>query len=135
MEHKVDPLEKHLFPPELVMHHQKAIGLSKEQKGAIRKAVRQTQSTVTDLQWDLQDAMESMLELLSKESIDEKDALALFQQAMETETKMKRTHLTLAIRIKNLLTPEQQEQLTQLKRQRHEAHLKEMKHQEKMPHH
>ena len=116
-------LRCHIFPAPTANEASKAIGLKKEQKDAIRKEVRQTQSSFIDLQWDLQDTMESMLPLLSQNDIDEKAALALFQQAMESEIKMKRTHITLAIHIKNLLTPDQQAQLNDIKRR------------QKLPHH
>lgn len=117
-----DPIEEHVFPPELVMKNQKAIALSPEQKDAIKKEVREAQREFTDLQWELEDEMETFLDLLSGERIDEENALTQLELILKKESEIKRTHLTLAIRIKNLLTPEQQEQLQEIKRQHKALH-------------
>src|SRR5215467_15765167 len=53
-----DPLGQSFFPPELVIQHQEAIGLSPEQKDAFKAEIRQAQLKFTELQWKLQDEME-----------------------------------------------------------------------------
>ena len=106
-----DPLEKHFFPPELVMKHQRAIGLTAEQKEAIKHAVQTAQETFTDANWDIQDAMHAMNELVSSERVDEAQALDQLETILDLERQIKRAQLTLMIRIKNTLTPEQQKQL------------------------
>jgi len=110
-----DPIEEHIFPPELVMQNQRALALSDAQKKTIRNEIRTAQSKFTDLQWELEDEMEIFATILGKEKIDEKAALDQFEKVMSAEANMKRTHLSLAIRIKNALTPEQQAKLQKLK--------------------
>lgn len=110
-----DPVAEHIFAPELVMQNQKAIALTAEQKKAIRNEIRASQAEFTDLQWKLEDEMEVFTSLLSKERIDEQRALKQLDNVLAAEAKIKRTHLTLAIRIKNILTPEQQAKLQELK--------------------
>ena len=46
-----DPVSDQLFPPELVMSHQKAIGLDEGQKSYIRGELLGAQTRFTQLQW------------------------------------------------------------------------------------
>lgn len=109
-----DPLGENLFPPELVMSHQEAIGLAPEQKTYIRDELRKAQSKFTDLQWQLQDNMEMMGSLFKHNPVDEAGVLAQLEKVLGTEREIKRTQLSLMIRIKNKLTPQQQARLREL---------------------
>ena len=106
-----DPLGKHFFPPELVMKHQRAIGLTAEQRETIKHAVQAAQETFTDAQWDLKDAMHTMGELATSNRVDEAQALDQLETILDLERQIKRAQLTLMIRIKNTLTAEQQKKL------------------------
>lgn len=108
-------LENNLFPPELVMAHQKAIELSSEQKSYLRQEIRNAQTRFTDLQWELQDAMESLHSFLEQERVPEQQVLAQLEKVLDLERQIKRTQMTLMVRIKNHLTPEQQARLRQLR--------------------
>ena len=55
-----DPIAQNLFSPELVIAHQKEIGLDDAQKSFIRTELQQAQSHFTDMQWKLKDNMESV---------------------------------------------------------------------------
>ncbi|MFQ5818200.1 MAG: Spy/CpxP family protein refolding chaperone [Terriglobia bacterium] len=110
-----DPLGENLFPPELVMRHQKAIGLEPEQKSYLRDQIRQAQLRFTELQWELQDAMETVQSLLEQTQVAEEQVLAQLEKVLAAERAIKRTQLTLMIRIKNKLTPEQQARLRALR--------------------
>lgn len=110
-----DPISENLFPPELVMAHQRAIGLDEAQKNAIRADLLKTQTRFTELQWQLQDAMESLVSLLKVEKVDEQQVLAQLDKVLSAEREIKRTQIGLAVRIKNQLTPEQQARLRQLR--------------------
>ena len=61
-----DPLGEALFPPELVMSRQAAIGLSDAQKASLRSEMLKAQTRFTELQWQLQDAMEALVMLLKQ---------------------------------------------------------------------
>jgi Spy/CpxP family protein refolding chaperone len=104
-----------LYPPELVMRHQKAIKLEPNQKQAIRDEIRQAELQFLDLKWEVQDAAESLRTLLEEERVDEERALALLGKILAVEEEIKRTQFTLMIRIKNILTPAQQKLLNELR--------------------
>ena len=112
---EIDPLERHLFPPELVMQHQGALQLSTQQQEFIIAQVQQAQSEFTGFQWRLQREVESLSELLGQSSSDESQVLEQLEKVLDLETQIKRTHMTLAVRIKNALSEEQQRRLRRLR--------------------
>ncbi len=107
---------KHLFPPELVMQHQKDLRLTPEQRTSITQAIRDLQLKVVDLQWKMQDEAQKLTELVEGSRIDEALTLAQVDRVLGIEREIKRAHMALLVRIKNLLTPEQQEGLRNVKR-------------------
>lgn len=110
-----DPLARLLFPPELVMQHQAAIGLRPEQRSGITRAISDFQSKVVDTQWRMQEASQKLAELLGKPVVDQQAALTQVDEVLRLERELKRGHLGLLIQIKNLLTAEQQGRLTELR--------------------
>lgn len=109
-----DPMREVLFPPEMVMQHQQAVGLSDEQKNNLKTEMRQAQLRFTELQWTLQDEMERLIALLKQLKVDEKQSAAQLDKVLNAEREIKRAQLMLLIRIKNNLTPAQQTQLREL---------------------
>jgi Spy/CpxP family protein refolding chaperone len=109
-----DPLRDLMFPPEVVMQHQQAIGLSDEQQNNLKNEVRRAQLKFTELQWTLQDEMERLVSLLKQSKVDEKQAASQLEKVLAAEREIKRAQLMLLIRIKNNLTPSQQAQLREL---------------------
>jgi Spy/CpxP family protein refolding chaperone len=112
-----DPIAEYLYPPELVMQNQQVLGLSDEQKTAIRKEIQTAQSNFTDKQWKLQDEMETMVSLIKQDRIDEQKVLTQLDKILDLEREIKRTHFTLVVRMKNKLTSEQIAKLAELKKQ------------------
>ena len=110
-----DPVGDNLFPPELVMAHQNEIGLRLEQKTYIRQEIAKAQSVFTERQWELQDAMEALGDLLGQSQVSEEQVLAQLEKVLGAEREIKRTQITLMVRIKNKLTPEQQSRLKELR--------------------
>lgn len=110
-----DPLIQYTFPPPLVMSNQQAVGLSEDQKESIKTQIRKSEVKFLEMQWKLQDEMETFVLLLKQPRVDEQKALAQLDKILKVETEIKREHLALQIRIKNLLTPEQQEKLQKIK--------------------
>src|ERR1043166_8924671 len=106
---------RELFMPGLVMEHQRDIGLSAEQRDAITKEMTATHQKVLELRWGLEEKSEALRKLLAENKIDEKAALAREAEVMDIERQMKQAHLTLLIRLKNQLTPEQQQKLAELR--------------------
>lgn len=111
-----DPMAEALFPPELVMSHQQAIGLRPEQAQAIQVLVQNVQTTATDVQWRLQKEMETLLLLVKQDHVSEEQVLTQLDKVLPIEREMKRAQFSLLTRIKNMLTPQQQAQLQELRR-------------------
>jgi len=109
---------KYLYPPELVLNNQIAIGLTDDQIATIKRLLAETHARVVDIQVDLQRAGENLHGILEPARVDESAALAAAERAMTLESQMKKAHLTLLIRIKNLLTEDQQAQLEDLRPER-----------------
>jgi len=112
-----DPFASVLFTAEEVMQHRRAIDLNDEQRDAITRLIEQLQGRVVSLQWRLLDETESVREALEAPRVDLDRVLDRFQTALDTESEIKRAHLELLVRIKNVLTPSQQEKLRELRRE------------------
>jgi len=110
-----DPLAEYLFPPEMLMQHQQAIGLSDEQKNVIKTELRKVQIQFTELQFQLQDEMEAMTALVKQDRIDEQQVMVQLDKILNHEREIKRLQLGLVVRLKNLLTLEQQARLRELR--------------------
>jgi Spy/CpxP family protein refolding chaperone len=110
-----DPIGQSFFAPELVIQHQEAIGLSAEQKDYFKTEIRQAQLKFTELQWKLQDEMEKLVTLVKQPHVEEQQALAQLEKLLAAERDVKREQVTLLVRIKNKLTPEQQGKLSELR--------------------
>lgn len=110
-----DPIAEHVLPPELIMQHQQAISLSDSQKNAVIGEIKRAQGRIIEVQWDLQRALERMVELLRQDKVDEQLVIAQLDNVLAVEREIKRVHLGLAVRLKNILTPEQQRMLRDLR--------------------
>jgi Spy/CpxP family protein refolding chaperone len=112
-----DPLGGNFFPPELIMQTQQAIGLVEEQKTYIMSQIQEAQETFTKLNWSLQKEMETLIKLTSQNTADEKKVVEQLDKVLQIEEQVKKTQITLMVRIKNKLTTEQQAKLKQIKEQ------------------
>ncbi len=109
-----DPFRDVLFPPELVMQNQQALGLTDEQKNYLKSELMQAQKNFTEQQWKLQSEMERLVMMAKQSTVDERQTLAQLDNVLAAEREIKHTQIALLIRIKNHLKPEQQAQLRQL---------------------
>jgi len=110
-----DPLGDGVFPPELIMQHQRELALTEDQKSFMRSEIQRTTTRFNELQWQLQDSMEALRETLKGTQVNEELALAQLGKVLEAEREIKTLHMGMAIRIKNKLTPEQQTKLQSMK--------------------
>lgn len=110
-----DPIARSLFEPELIMKHRRAINLSDAQRDAISKLIRDMQAQVVSLQWELQEQVTSLSEELNRPRVDLDRAQDRMGRVLQTERRIKETHLTVLVRIKNQLSAAQQEQLRKLR--------------------
>lgn len=102
-----DPLARFLFPPELIMKYQKDLRLTDEQRETIKREAVAVQSRFLSLQWDLQEAFEDLKARLDEAPVDEDAALAQLNTVLDLERQIKQAQLTLGIRLRNALTPDQ----------------------------
>jgi len=114
-----DPLAHLMFPPDMILGHARELNLSDEQKAFMRAEVQKATVTFQDLQWKLQDQAEALHETMKSTSVNEQQALAQLDKVLEVEREIKRLHIGLAVRLKNRLTPEQQEQLHKMRMDHH----------------
>jgi Spy/CpxP family protein refolding chaperone len=111
-----DPLGDSMFPPEMIMQHQRELALTDEQKTFMRSEIQRTTTRFNELQWQLQDAMEVLHETVKGNAVNEQLALSQLDKVLDSEREIKRLHMELAIRIKNKLTPEQQTKLQSMRK-------------------
>lgn len=110
-----DPIARTLFEPELIMQHRRAIDLSDRQRDEISRVIKEMQGQVVSLQWDLREQADALATELNKPRVDLDRALDRMSRVLQTEGKIKQAHLTLLVRIKNVLSPQQQESLRALR--------------------
>jgi Spy/CpxP family protein refolding chaperone len=96
------------------MQHREEIGLTDEQHTAIRQELRKASTMFNELQFQMEDEMETMQKLTKAFSLDEQKVLAQLDKILNIEREIKRTQLQVSVRIKNKLTQEQQTKLREL---------------------
>jgi Spy/CpxP family protein refolding chaperone len=110
-----DPIGQQLFPPDLIMSQSQKLHLDDKQRTTVKNEVQRAQSKFFDLQWELKEASEAMVQMLQQTPIDEARVLEQADKVMGYEREIKKIHLSMLIRIKNALTPEQIAQLRQMR--------------------
>ncbi len=110
-----DPIRDRLYPPDLIMQHQVELGIDDRQRTALTKELAAFQSQIVDLQWRMSSAADELARLLDAPRIDETRALAQADKVMALEHDVKKSHLALLIRVRNLLTEAQRAQLAKLR--------------------
>ena len=114
-----DPLAHLMFPPDMILGHTRELNLTEDQKTFMRSEVQKTTAAFQDLQWKLQDQMELLQQTMKSTTVDEQQALAQLDKVLDLEREIKRLHIGLAVRLKNRLTPEQQDQLHKMRMEHH----------------
>ena len=104
-----------LFPPDLIMHHQRQLGLTEKQRSEILTVVKAFQSEASDLQWEIQNEQQALGEMVSAPRVRESEALAQAKKVMEIETRFKLAHLKLLLTLKNQLNEEQLTALSEIR--------------------
>lgn len=112
-----DPIAARLFPPELIMKHQRELAIDDKQRDAMVAEVQKTQAQLVPLQWQMQGATEQMTKLLDASKLDETKVLAQVDKMITIEREFKRAHLGLLVRLRNLLTDPQRSRLAELRKE------------------
>lgn len=106
---KKDVFKGKLFAPKIILEHQDALGLTKEQFTAIRAAVVEVQASVAGHEWDLREAYMQTLASLDETPVDEDMVLQSVEAALLAENEVKKLQVRMLIKLRNLLTDEQME--------------------------
>ena len=110
-----DMLARLLFAPELVIQHAQDIGLQPAQRTIIVGALKEMQSDMVDLQLQMAERGAELSKVIGEPKVDEAAALAQVDKVLTLEREVKRRQMQLLIRIKNALSPEQQERLAKFR--------------------
>jgi Spy/CpxP family protein refolding chaperone len=109
-----DPLKREFFPPELIMDHQRELGVTADQRKKLVAEIQAAQSRMVELQFEVKSAHETLADLVRQPKVDEAKAMAQVDKLMAVENEIKKNHLRLLVRIKNLLSAEQQGKLREM---------------------
>jgi Spy/CpxP family protein refolding chaperone len=107
--HPADAYTGFLFPPELVMQHQRELGLQDAQREKLIKEMSAAQAQFTEAQWTLSAEQDKLTQLVKGTTIDEAAVVKQMDRILSLEQGLKRTQLLMMVRVKNVLTPEQQQ--------------------------
>ncbi len=107
---------RYLFPPDMVMGHAQEVGLDEVQRKALRNEVQKAQSKFLDVQFELQGEQEKMTRLVQEKPVDEAKVLSEVDRILALEKEVKKTQISLLVRIKNLLTATQQAKLAEIQK-------------------
>jgi Spy/CpxP family protein refolding chaperone len=110
-----DVIGTNLFNPDLIMNHQTELGLSESQKESLIKEMQTGQGGMIGPSFKVKSAMEELNSVLSKPRVDESKAIAALQNLTKHEDEVKVHMVRMLVRMKNILTPQQQEKLRGLK--------------------
>ena len=106
-----DAFSEFLFAPEQVMRNQASISLQEAQRTRILTEMSSAQNKFTEIQWSLSAEEEKLNALLREPAPAEQAVLAQMDRVLALEQNLKRTQMTMLLRIKSVLTPEQQARL------------------------
>ncbi len=106
-----DPVMQFLFPPELVMAHQREINLQDAQRTKLVAAMTAAQGKFTESEWTLTAEQDKLQQLMQGTTIDEAAVEKQLDRILSMENDLKRAQLLMMVRVKNVLTPEQQAML------------------------
>jgi len=112
---KTDDFAKALFDPQFVLKNAQAIALTSAQRRSIIDELRTAQTALAPLQVDMAEPALELQELLDGTRIDEAKALSKIDQVLKIENEVKKRQAAFIIRVKNLLTPDQQAKLRTLR--------------------
>jgi len=110
-----DVFAQALFDPQLVLRHAQDIGLTAAQRRTILDELKATQVALGPLQANMTEPALDLVELLGQPRVDETRLVAKMDQVLSIENEVKKKQAVLLVRIKNVLTPDQQARLRQLR--------------------
>ena len=111
-----DAFAEALFDPQLVLKNAQAISLTPAQRKTILDEIKAAQIALAPLQADMTEPAMELVEMLGQSKVEEARVLAKIDQVLRVENEVKKRQTALLVRIKNALTPEQQDKLRALRK-------------------
>ena len=111
-----DPIGDNLFPPELIWNCADQIGLTAEQRESLRSQGEKVGPQFQELMQRVEQEKQALVEILKQEHPDGDEAVARLDKILDAERELRRLHVTFFVALKNLLTPDQQAQLQELRK-------------------
>lgn len=105
-----------LFSSRFIIDYKDEIELSKGQMQAVSDLVKQLQSEITTIHKEIFRESQRFQEFLTSSKVDEKEALARIDKILNIQNREHRSRLFHLIRLKNILTDNQQERLLEIRR-------------------
>lgn len=102
------------YSAERVMKYRSKIDLKKDQVDFIRGLYNQNTGEFNNLKWDLDEANLQLSGLLKEPKVDSEAAMQLMEKVMALESEIKKKRLAVYLSIKNKLTNEQQQLLSEI---------------------
>ncbi len=112
-----DLIGRLLFQPDLIMENRNKLNLTEQQENTLKSELQNTQAAIFDLKWQLNEESEEFRAILKTVPVDEDQALAQSGKVMQLEQKIKRVHLIMLVRLKNMLSEQQIQMLRELRRE------------------
>jgi Spy/CpxP family protein refolding chaperone len=106
------------------MHDLKALDLTDQQKQQIHTIIKNEHPKIQPLMQDLKGMHQQIESAMDGGSLNQTEALSIIEQHKNTLAQMLVEHASIHSQIMNVLTPEQQQKLKDLKAQ-HEAQMKQ----------
>ncbi len=100
-----------LFPPDLILREAETLGLTDQQRDAVTVLVKEAKQAFAKGQPKLRETTDALASSLKAPAVGEQAALDEFTAMLDAEREIKRAQFLMLLRVKNLLTPTQQEKL------------------------
>ncbi len=100
-------IDRNLFPPELVMRHRAEIELTDIQRSELIGVIQEFQSAIVGVEWELQDAKLELEQKLAMHPTSVKAVEQALDNVFTYEAQIKKRHILMLVRVKNVLTPTQ----------------------------
>ena len=110
-----DPLGGSLYPPDFIMSNADAIGLTPEQRDAIRGLVQQADTRFKEMQQQLKQEVEALGKAAEPVNADQAAVLAQFDKVADKEKEIKRYQLTMLMDLRKKLTDDQRAKLVEMR--------------------
>jgi len=110
-----DPMMEHLFLPAMLREHADELKLTEEQREALRTELEKSEQQFGELRKKVREEMEALGRLLKADKVEEAAANAQLDKVLAAEAQAKKAQLGMLVRVKNILTPEQQAQIREIR--------------------